>query len=439
MLAANIKLEQTTKLTMTQQLTQAIKLLQYSSHELTEFLESKAMENPLIEVDPHTTDLHYDHAKKGTPSSKTDKQTWLEQLAKEEASLTDYLCSQIDFRLYDNRTQKLLDFLINNIDDNGYIYLNTNEAAQLLQVSEEEIETGFHLIQALEPAGIGARNLQECLLLQIKRQDKKDPLAEIILSDFFLLFAERKWHAIAKQLGICLKDIQAVFDRIQSLNPRPGSSFCSSPSAYITPDIMVTWNGASLTVTINDEILPSIHYNINYYRKFNSLGDKQVKQFLSEKKCEYQWIMKSIEQRKDTIKRVAFKIVEKQPDFFIYGPDYLLPMTMREIAEELDIHESTVSRAVREKHIQTPFGTFKLSSFFSNSILTTANEDMSSHKVRKAITVLISTEDKLNPLSDQELVTLLAKNPGIKISRRTIAKYRDQLGIPSSSKRKRFA
>jgi RNA polymerase sigma-54 factor len=437
-LQAVLSQKQIMKLTMTQELTQAIALLQYNTQELCEFLENKAIENPLIQIESgsiSTTSRHH-HAEK---SSKGDKQDWLEQIAKKESSIIEHLFAQIDFCSYDNKQKKILAFLINSLDENGYLSISVDEAAALLHVSHQEVEDAVHLIQGLEPVGVGARNLQECLLLQLMNEENINELAIRILSQFFIPFAEKKWKLIAAQLKIELRDIQEVFDYVQTLNPRPTSDFSSHPSSYVTPDIMIKWDGNDFIVSTFEEALPEIKFNRSYYLHFHSLHDKQVKQFLQDKKQDYQWIMKSIEQRKETIMKVALKIVEKQQDFFIHGPGHLKPMTMKEISEELNIHESTVSRAVREKYAQTPFGTFELKSFFSSAIKTTSDEDTSSKQVKKAISELIESENKLKPLSDQDLVGLLKSNDGIKVSRRTIAKYRDQLGIPASSRRKRFA
>lgn len=433
--------KQTTKLAMTQELTQAIALLQYSSQELLEFLENKAMENPLLQIESgnvQTMDPQYDRVKKVKKAAQVDKQNWLEQIAKKETSLVDYLFSQIDFRFYDDSIKKVLTFLINSLDENGYLHIASDEVATILSVSFQEVEEAIQIIQDLEPAGVGARNLQECLLFQINREEEKKELATTIISDYFLLFAEKKWKLIAKHLGVELKQIQEVFDYVQSLNPRPASDFYSEQATYIIPDIIIKWDGTDFSVSVFDEVLPKIQFNDRYFHKFHSTDDDKVKRFLQEKRQDYQWIMRSLEQRKETLIKVALKMIEKQQDFFIHGPNHLKPMTMKEISEELDIHESTVSRAVREKYAQTPFGTIELKSFFSSTIKTTSDEDTSSSQVKKEISLLIDTEDKLKPLSDQDLVALLKANNGIVVSRRTIAKYRDQLGIPASSKRKRF-
>lgn len=440
-LRPGLRQQQTIKLSMTHELTQAIALLQYSSQELTEYLEKKAVENPLLQIEAgniKTIDPRYDRVKKVKTTSQADRQSWLEQMAKKEISLVSYLMSQINFGQYDYDLKRILYFLIHSLDENGYLPIGQDECASILAVPHEKVEAAVAFIHRLEPAGIGAKNLQECLLLQLKRKEKRNQLAEIIISDYFVLFAEKKWKLIAKHLNVELKEIQNVFDYVQSLNPRPASDFSSAQTAYIIPDITIKWIGNSFSVSIFDEILPKIEFNQSYYDKFSRFQDKQVQQFLKEKQHEYHWIARSIEQRKETITRVALKIVEKQQDFFIYGPEKLKPMTMKEVSEELGIHESTVSRSVREKYAQTPFGTFELKSFFSSAIKTASNEEAGSQEVKKWLTKLIDEEDKYKPLSDQELVRLLEGKKGIIVSRRTIAKYRDQLGIPSSAKRKRF-
>lgn len=433
--------QQTMKLAMTQELTQAIALLQYSNQELIEFLENKAIENPLLQIEAGSTqtmDPRYDSRKKVKKTLRDDKQNWLEQMAKKETTLAEYLFSQLDVRSYDDLLKKTIAFLINSMDGNGYLHISLDEVASILSISLRQAEEALQIIQGLEPLGVGARNLQECLLLQINQRGEINKLAYTILSDYFHLFAEKKWKVIAKQLNIELKKIQEVSDYVQSLNPRPGSDFYAEPSSYIIPDLMIKWDGEAFSVHMFDEALPKIQFNEKYYQKFFSNGDTKVKRFLQEKEQDVQWILRSIEQRKETLLKVALKMIEKQPEFFIYGKDRLRPMTMKEISEELEIHESTVSRAVREKYAQTPFGTIELKSLFSSTIKTTNDQDTSSVQVKNEISQLIEQEDKQKPLSDQELALMLEERKGIVVSRRTIAKYRDQLGIPSSSKRKRF-
>ncbi|WP_428911044.1 RNA polymerase factor sigma-54 [Niallia sp. Krafla_26] len=433
--------QQTVKLAMTQELKQAITLLQYSSIELYEFLENKALENPLMQVETtnvEVMDPRYDRVKKTKNTSQTDRQTWLEQIAnKDKTTIRDFAKQQINFTLYDNQMRRVLLFLLNSLDENGYIQISMEEVASILSVPIEVARQALEVIHSLEPAGIGARNLQECILLQIDTGNEFNDLAIKIIDEYFSLFAEKRWKQIAKELKVELTQIQEVYDYVQTLNPRPGSDFQTDHTTYIVPDVVIKWEGEELTVSIYDGSLPKIQFNESYFRQFQSNSDEKVKRFLQEKQQDFQWMLKSIEQRKETILKVTLKIVEKQPDYFRRGPDHLKPLTMKEISEELGIHESTVSRTVREKYAQTPFGTVELKSFFSSTIKTTSAEETSSTRVKKEIQQLIDSESKAKPLSDQDLVGLL-KQSGMIVSRRTIAKYRDQLGIPSSSKRKRF-
>jgi RNA polymerase sigma-54 factor len=440
-LNAGLWQQQTLKLAMTQELTQAITLLQYSTQELTEFIESKTMENPFVQVEYgyiQPIDPRFDRIKKVNNSFGTVKQNWMEQMAKSDFTLAEYLKSQLTTLPKTNILKKVLDYLIHSLDRNGYLNNGIEEVSTILQVSPEEIENALKIIQGLEPVGVGARNLQECLLLQVTHVEKKPILTETILTQHFTRFAEKKWRYIAKDLGVELKVIQDVFDFVQTLNPRPGSDFQSDQTTYIVPDVLIRSDGNGFSVQVVDEAVPKIYFNQQYFQQMVNQKDKQIKRFLNEKMQDYQWLMRSLEQRKETILKVTLKIVEKQLDFFLHGLQRLKPMTMKEVSDELGIHESTVSRTVREKYVQTPYGTMELKSFFSSTIKTTENEDTSSQQVKKVIEDLIRSENKQHPYSDQDLVGILKDREGIVVSRRTIAKYRNQMGILSSSKRKRF-
>ncbi|MBY0146395.1 RNA polymerase factor sigma-54 [Neobacillus niacini] len=438
-LKAGLWQQQTLKLAMTQELTQAIALLQYSAQELTAFLENKALENPLLQVENHTIQpinpLIDRNRRKHTKNTEND---WIEQIAAKSSSIEDQLISQLNIHKYSSKQLRVIKYLIENLDVNGYLTSEPRDISEQLSVPIELVEESIIIIQTLEPAGIGARNLQECLIIQVERENLEDDLALTILTHYFVPFAEKKWKQIAKELEVPLQKIQEVFDNIQQLNPRPGALLELGNASYIIPDAIVERVGDQFLVRLCDDIIPKISFNDNYYQKLNRTQDSQVGRFLQEKVQDYQWIMKSIEQRKETLTRVVSKIVEKQPLFFQKGKEYLVPMTMKDIASELEIHESTVSRAVKEKYVQTPIGTFSLKSFFTSTIQTVSDENTSSSQVKNAIAAIIESENKQRPFSDQEIVDKLKTSQGIVVSRRTIAKYRDQLGIPSSSKRKRF-
>lgn len=428
--------QQTLKLTMTQELSQAIALLQYSSIELAEFLENKALDNPLLQIERGQADL-YRPKKKGKAQKKDDK-AWIEQIGDHRFTLADHLYPQVLDMNITPIQRKIITHFINNLDDNGYFTGNLEEIAGQFNISLTESETCLSILQQAEPAGLGARNLQECLLLQVRRLSSKDELTEKILSDYFTLFADKKWKQLAKCLSIDVKEIQHVSDFILTLNPRPGSAFHYERPSYVIPDVMVVQEGDQFVVQLFNGSLPKIQFKQEYFKNLSAYEDKKLNKFIHDKQQDYQWIVRSIEQRQQTIVNVTGKIVEKQQDYFKEGPNYLKPMTMKEISDELGIHESTVSRAVREKYVQTPFGTVELKSFFTNAIESVSEESLSSSKVKLAMEKLIKEENKQKPLSDQDIVGHLKDQEGIVVSRRTVAKYREQLGIPSSSKRKRY-
>jgi RNA polymerase sigma-54 factor len=438
-LKAGLWQQQSLKLAMTQELTQAIALLQYSAQELSAFLENKALENPLLQVENnHIQPINPLIDRNRRKHTKNTENDWIEQIAAKSSTNEDQLLNQLNLHKYSSNQLKIIKHLIQSLDVNGYLTSKPEEIAEKFGVHLELVEECIIVIQTLEPAGIGARNLQECLLIQLERENLKDDLALTILTHYFVPFAEKKWKQIAKELQIPLQKIQEIFDTVQQLNPRPGALLEQENASYIIPDAIVERFGDGFSVRLCDDILPKISFNDHYYQKLTTTKDSQVSRFLQEKVQDYQWIMKSIEQRKETLTRVVSKIVEKQTRFFEKGKDYLVPMTMKEVAGELDIHESTVSRAVKEKYVQTPIGTFPLKFFFTSTIQTVSNESTSSNQVKNEIASLIESEDKQRPLSDQEIVEKLKISQGIVVSRRTIAKYRDQLGIASSSKRKRF-
>ena len=430
--------QQTLKLAMTQELSQAIALLQYSAQELAAFLEDKALENPLLKIENVNIKPMNPLIDRNRRKHQKSEKDWIEQIADKPFSLEEYLISQLKITSLTAEQMKVIRHLIKNLDENGYLMGSLSEIALALHVELDIVEDCLVIIQTLEPAGIGARDLQECLALQSYYKDPNNELAQTILSKYFIPFAEKKWKPIAKELGISMKDLQDVFDEIQQLNPKPGAVLSQEPTTYIVPDCLIEHAEEGWTVRMFDESLPRIRFNEPYYQKFYN-QDQQVSRYLQDKVQDYQWILKSIEQRKETLTKVVAKIVEKQPDFFQKGSQYLVPMTMKEIAGELEIHESTVSRAVREKYVQTPIGTFPLKNFFTSTIQTTTDEEStSSTQVKNEIRSLVALENKQKPLSDQDMVEQLKLQKGILVSRRTVAKYREQLGIPSSSKRKRF-
>lgn len=450
-LKAGLWQKQTLKLAMTQELTQAIALLQYSAQELSSFLEEKAIENPLLKVEHknvRSIERMTRTRKSNRPSGSSERdQNWIEQIAEKTGdTLQDYLLFQLNLLPITTTEQNVVRYYIETIDENGYLGIGIEEVCTKFEITDQMAESCLKILQGFDPVGVGARNLQECLLLQVEKElslsseEGRPPeqLLKTIISHHFILFAEKKWKSIAKILKMDLKEIQKAFDYVQTLNPRPGAIFQREKVAYVVPDVIVKVEHGHLTVSLFDDTIPKVTFNEQYFQELASYKDPEVGRFLQDKQNDYQWIHKSLEQRRETLMKVALKIVEKQNDFFYHGRSFLRPMTMREVSEELDVHESTVSRAVREKYIQTPNGTYELRSLFSSSVQTTEDDHTSSNHAKAAIELLIQNENKQKPLSDQDIVHMLENRSGIVISRRTVAKYREQLGIPSSTKRKRF-
>ncbi|WP_353616225.1 RNA polymerase factor sigma-54 [Bacillus sp. BA3] len=433
--------QQTLKMAMTQELMQAITLLQYSSQELSAFLENKMVENPLLSIDQPTSALFqptFDRKKgKRTLKNTYDANYWIEQISEDTISLEQHIMSQVNHQQLTGEQQKALLLLIHNLDENGYLRTELDDIC-IPGISRIVLEESLSILQELEPHGIGARNLQECLLLQVQAEGV-NLLAESIIENHFLDFAEKRWKDLSKKIGVTMKEIQEVFDYVQTLNPRPASLFFQEKPSYIVPDVVVEVRDGMLLVGNYDGNTPNLNVDKGYLNRMKSHKDQGVQRFIQDKWQEYQWISRGIQQRKETILKVIQCIVDKQPACFHHGLNYLKPMTMKEIADELGIHESTVSRAVKGKYVQTPFGTIEMRIFFTTSLQSVGlDEDMSGMQAKKSLQAAINGENKQKPLSDQDLAERLKEEHGIILARRTVAKYREQLGIPSSSKRKRY-
>ncbi|KEZ48685.1 RNA polymerase factor sigma-54 [Metabacillus indicus] len=429
--------EQSLKLNMTQELKQAITLLQYSSMELASYIEDLTLENPLIDVKdkPDSGVLYHTSALKTANASK--KGDLLENAASRTATLQQHLESQLLGMKMQPQEKKALHILIHALDPNGYIEEDLQVLAERFSISEDELQIQLENLQKLDPAGVGARNLQECIYLQLLRLPERNQTAELIIRDYFYLFAEKSWKELAKKTKLELKEIQNVQDFIQKLHPRPGLAFHHAHDSYIVPELIVKKIGGEWQVMYNEESSPKIGVNSSYEAAFSSTVDADVKQYLSSKLNQCKWLMKTLNQRKATMLKVMHEILRRQTDFFEKGGHFLKPLTLKAVADVIDVHESTVSRTVREKYVQTPHGLYELKFFFSNGLEQTS-QDITSSAVKSLIQKMIESENKLSPLSDQRIADTLSQEHGIEVSRRTVAKYRDQLGIASSSARKRY-
>lgn len=428
--------KQLQKLAMTQQLQQSIQILQYNFDELQTFIEAKSLENPLIEVHEardYATESNFSYS-----NQMNDEVNYLNQLPDTHSSLFEYLIDQIHLNYRDTYLRTLVFFLVEYIDVNGYLTITLEKASQETKATRVELLDALTLIQQLDPAGGGARDLKECLLLQTERDEQAPNLAYIVIEEEFDSLAERKWAPIAKKFSVPLAEIQRIFDYIQTLSPTPGNIFEAASELYIRPDLTVRVTDGQLAIFSNKRGMPQIHFQQAYFKQMEATKDPEVERYIKEKKNEFDWLQKTLSQRGDTILKVGKEIIHRQQDFFLSSEHPLKPMSLREIAETLGIHESTVSRAVNGKYLETNFGVFELRSFFSNGYENQrTGEALSVASIKKQLQLLIDQENKAKPLSDQKLVGLL-KEQNIELSRRTVTKYREALGIAASSKRKRY-
>ncbi|HET7578237.1 MAG TPA: RNA polymerase factor sigma-54, partial [Bacillales bacterium] len=324
------------------------------------------------------------------------------------------------------------------LDDDGYLPENVvAETAEELRLSEKEIEQVLWLLQKLEPAGIGARNLKECLILQINRIDPADNLARGIVECQLSLLAEKSWGRLADEFSVSVGDVEEAAALIQTLNPKPGSVYDTGKTRFTEPDLTVIKEENRYVVVLHDDFLPTIRLSPHYNAFLSNKGKNEAAEYVQNKYKQMMWLVKSIEQRRMTLVNVTEMIVRKQQRFLENGMRYLVPMTLKEVADELDIHESTVSRAVRNKMIQTPNGLYELKSFFTSRVNTSSGEGTSSASVKLLIKDMIRQEDGKHPFSDQKIASVLENDHGIAVSRRTVAKYREQMNISSSTKRKK--
>ncbi|TYR80071.1 RNA polymerase factor sigma-54 [Priestia megaterium] len=427
---------QSLRLTMSKELSQAISLLQYSALDIAAFLQEQALQNPLIDF--YEMPLHFSNRekKKVNASEVTD---YMSTVASRKETLSEHLLAQVRLLHLDEREQQIIQYVIETLDDHGYMSEELETIAADCACTTTEVEHMLLIVQQLDPIGVGARNLQECLLLQLKHNNCLTEQLEFILTEYFQEFAYKKWAKIAKECKIAIEEIRQLHEWVMQLNPRPGLLYASEEERFIVPDYIVKKEHNQLVAYANEELDLRLSVNEEYRQQLMNKQDKEVRPYLQEKYREFQWIMKGLHTRKHTLNAIVNALLLEQEQFFLNGPSFLKPLTMKELADKIEVHESTISRATTHKYIQTPFGTFAMKSFFTTSLRLGGAEETSTASVKKLIQLMIKEEDKKQPLSDQQIVNLLSKKHDIRISRRTVAKYRDQLKILSSSQRKSYA
>lgn len=451
-------LQQTQKLVMTPELIQSIQILQYTSQELREFIEQELLENPMIEpssdfefanenampmyeevANRMMKDSYYEKSFKVWENAPDDDSDFsFEKYVSEEITLYDFLLEQLSFANLSIEDNKIGEYIINEIDDNGYLRASVEEISRVLSVPLERVEAVISVIQGFEPFGVGARNLKECLMIQLENKGLLTDDIEYLLNNYLDDLGSNRIAYISKEMKKSPEEIQRILDMIKTLDPKPGCRFSSGDSVkYVIPDLTLEISGESFKVVLNKNSTPKLMIS-SYYKTLakDVIDDEKVSEYFSDRLNSAINLIKNIEQRKSTIYSVAKTIVEKQREFFLYGEKYMKPLTLSDIADLLDIHESTVSRAVNGKYILSPQGMFELKYFFCSGV-GCGDEGVSSNSIKSFISEFISEEDPKKPLSDQKISEMLLDR-GIDVKRRTIAKYRESLDIPASSKRRRF-
>lgn len=461
--------EQSQKLVMTPALQQAIALLQFSTPELQDYIQDELVNNPLLDIQEQEPALENEDKsienenREDTESlSQDDFFDWSEYFSDEpayycerksavrteqeavpidrysssEKNLAEQLLFQLQMATLDKELFKIGEYLIGNLDSYGYLQGALGEHARYLQVSKEKMLSVLQIIQTFEPSGVGTRNLEECLLIQMKARTDTPPLAITLVQKYLKEIAGGKYRFISREMGISLKELQKLLDFIRTLNPKPGACLGGAEKVrYIVPDVLVEKVDGEYHITINDNI-PNLCINPYYRSLFLQGGEENVQGFIKKYLDSALWLMRSIEQRRITLYRVTKEIVRIQEDFLDRGIHYLKPLTLKEVADLLEMHESTVCRATANKYVQTPRGLYPLKFFFSNGLCGTEGNVYSVRSIKTYLKELIQDENPASPYSDQKIQALL-KAEGINVSRRTITKYRKEMSIPPSFKRRR--
>jgi RNA polymerase sigma-54 factor len=465
-----------TKLVMTPSLQQAIKLLQMSKLELVEEINQELTLNPVLEegAEPREAETPETETRTEEPAEATaaeapegtdsfqeiDYQAYfqdyldagytprppaeeteavpLENILSRPQGLTDHLLWQLAMNLPNGVEQEIGKVIIGNVDANGYLKASLEEIQAMGEFPREKVEETLAKIQEFDPTGVAARDLRECLLIQCRAMDMEGTPEEAIIRDHLPLLQARKFKEIAQALGCPVEEVYRYVEIIRGFDPRPGEKYSTERSAYVVPDVYVVKVGDEYTIVLNEDGLPRLRVS-SYYRrlvdKSNTNVTREAREYVREKLSSALRLIKSLEERQRTIYKVARSIVAFQRKFLDSGYEYLRPLILKDVAEDIQMHESTVSRVVNNKYMHTPRGLFEMKFFFHSGIASVGGEDVSSLAVKERIKKLITEENPERPLSDSALAGLLGEE-GLQIARRTVAKYREELRIPSSNERR---
>jgi RNA polymerase sigma-54 factor len=460
------------KLILTPSLQQAIKLLPMSTLELSDLLNQEVVENPMLEEvqsdEQQPPDgVTSDKTETGEDAASPKSDNWddgdyayffgdylddgyrprtqqevkelppIENTLSTTASLADHLRWQLSLQSENDPTRDIGDAIIGNLDDDGYLVASVDEIAAMGGWPAEQVEAELRMVQAFDPIGVAARDLQECLWLQLRHLGQEETPAGKIVTDYLRLLQNHQVPEIAKKLGMTIDDLKPHIELIRHLDPKPGSRYNRNASPYVIPDVYVVKIEDQYVAMLNEEGLPQLRISPVYRRLLdkNAENSAETRAYVKDKFRSALWLIKSVEQRQKTIHKVATSIITFQKDFLDRGVEHLRPLVLRDVANDIGMHESTVSRVVTNKYMHTPQGVFELKYFFHSGISSSYGENVSSVTIKQRIRNIIGAEDARKPLSDSRIVSMLQQE-GLILARRTIAKYREELKIPTSNQRK---
>ena len=454
------------------QLQQSLLILQAPLLELRNLVQQEMETNPVLEELANEVEEQQKPEEKKTTSSDDEFKAEFDQLAKLDEEWRDYmaqsssysgrsqeaedkrqfffdsiatqetlqqhLMGQLNQTVLNGDDRKTAELIIGNIDDNGFLQTNPQEMALNTGIAQDEFEHMLTLIQSFYPPGVGACDLRDCLLIQLRREGKGSSLEYKMISDHMADLGKRRFPEIARRMGISVEQVQKCANNIAQLDPRPGAIFAQAPQNYVLPDVTVEKINGEYQVILNGEQIPHLRISNTYKDIMSQDGNgSEVKDYIRDKIRSGKFLIKSIHQRQQTISNIAHQIVSRQREFFDQGSAHLKPMTMVQIADAVGVHETTVSRAISGKYMSTPQGVFEMKYFFTPGYQTATGESMSNTSVKEAILDLVKGEEGNSPLSDKEIVEILSKR-GIPIARRTVAKYRTELNILPSNMRRKY-
>ena len=443
-LGMDVSIQQTQKLALTPQIEQSLSVLQMGTEELNQCIEEEVLSNPMLDYakEPEKKEVrrsqgegigYYSRRK----TEDTDYQSYLNAIAdekSEDTELAEYLRMQLYTKKISPRRQKIGEYLIECLEESGYLKMDMDELAKGIGLSKEELEREIRFMQTLEPCGVFARDLKECLLLQLQGEEQMQRQARLLIEKYLDEIAQNKIPQISKQTGLTTAEITKTIRYIkEELEPVPGRGYgCANRNEYIYPDITVKEDEKGYRIILNKEKVHTLELNREYLPMLGQVHSSEENKYLKEQYQKAKILLRNIGKREETLAAVAEAIVDWQREFFEKGKASLKPMNLLDIAQELDVHESTVSRAVRDKYLECRWGIFELKYFFSNK-----TSDGNNCNVLTCIQEIIRSENKQKPLSDAKIAEQLEKK-GIRISRRTVTKYREQMQIPNTQMRKEY-